>query len=55
MVGLLVVIALIFGRRDSGAPSQITLAVLLLLWLLSDLVEWRNESLVVTTQRVSEF
>jgi membrane protein YdbS with pleckstrin-like domain len=55
VVAVLVVIGLIFGRRDSGAPSQVTLAVLLVLWLLSDLVEWRNESLVVTTQRVYKF
>jgi hypothetical protein len=55
VVGVLVLIGVIFGRRDSGAPSEITLAVLLVLWLLADFIEWRNESLVVTTQRVYKF
>jgi hypothetical protein len=55
VVGVLVLIGVIFGRRDSGAPSQITLAVLLVLWLIAGFIEWRNESLVVTTQRVYKF
>lgn len=55
VVAALVVLGVIFGRRDSGAASEITLAVLLMLWLLGDFVEWRNESLVVTTQRVYKF
>jgi hypothetical protein len=55
VVGGLVLIGIIWGRRDSGPPAEITLAVVLLLWLLIDVIEWRNEALVVTSQRVYKF